>query len=239
MSMAGAIVRTVRPHQWVKNLFVVAPLVFSKHLFDADFATRTLIATLVFCGVSGAVYTFNDLRDVELDRAHPLKRYRPIAAGALSERAAMTLAIALTGVALSAAAWLSLPLAGVAASYLAVNLSYSLGLKRIAYIDVLLIAAGFLLRVVGGGFAIDVPISPWLVACTVLLSSLLGFGKRAHEVNLANRSGRDPEATRSSLAGYNYRVLSWVMIALAIATLGSYALYTQDPRTVGFFATHS
>ncbi|GAB4537177.1 MAG: decaprenyl-phosphate phosphoribosyltransferase [Haliangiales bacterium] len=238
MSMAGAIVRTVRPHQWVKNLFVVAPLVFSKHLFDADFATRTLIAALVFCGVSGAVYTFNDLRDVELDRAHPLKRYRPIAAGALSERAAMTLAIALTGVALSAAAWLSLPLAGVAATYLAVNLSYSLGLKRIAYIDVLLIAAGFLLRVVGGGFAIDVPISPWLVACTVLLSSLLGFGKRAHEVNLANRSGRDPEATRSSLAGYNYRVLSWVMIALAIATLGSYALYTQDPRTVGFFATH-
>lgn len=227
----------MRPHQWVKNLFVVAPLVFSKHLFDVAFATRTLIATLAFCALSGAVYAFNDLRDAELDRAHPLKRHRPIASGALSEQAAMVLfgVLALAGLAASAAlAW---SLAAVALAYLVLNLAYSTGLKRIAYLDVTIIAAGFLLRVLAGGLAIHVPLSSWLIACTVLLSSMLGFGKRAHEVSLAHAAGRDPTETRSSLRGYSTSTLTWIMLALAVTTMVSYALYTQDARTVAFFGT--
>lgn len=237
MSTARAIWVTLRPHQWVKNLFVLAPLVFSKHLFDTALAARSLAAALVFCAVSGAVYTFNDLRDAELDRAHPLKRRRPIASGALSESHAMVLAVVLTGAALAVGTLVTWPLAAAVAAYLAINLGYSLGLKHIAYVDVLLIAAGFLLRVVGGALAIDVPVSPWLVACTVLLSSMLGFGKRAHEVALAVRTGRDPTRTRSSLRGYRRGLLQWIMLILAVATSASYALYTQDERTVAFFQT--
>jgi decaprenyl-phosphate phosphoribosyltransferase len=237
MSRARAIWMTLRPHQWVKNLFVVAPLVFSKHLFDAAFATRTLIATLAFCAVSGAVYAFNDLRDAELDRAHPLKRHRPIASGALPEQTAMILCTVLAAAALAASAALAWPLAGVALAYLALNLGYSMGLKRIAYLDVIIIAAGFLLRVIAGGLAIDVPLSSWLIACTVLLSSMLGFGKRAHEVMLAQAAGRDPTETRSSLRGYRTSTLTWIMLLLAVATIASYALYTQDARTLAFFGT--
>lgn len=238
MSMARAIWVTLRPHQWVKNLFVVAPLVFSKHLFDASYALHTAIATAAFCALSGAVYAFNDLRDAEQDRAHPIKRHRPIAAGVLGERTALLVASVLAAAALAVSTALSWKLAAVAGGYATVNLAYSLALKRVAYLDVLLIATGFLLRVLGGAFAIDVPVSPWLVACTVLLSSLLGFGKRAHEVMRAAAAGHDPTATRSSLRGYSGLALQWVMGLLAMATSASYALYTQDSRTVAFFQTH-
>jgi decaprenyl-phosphate phosphoribosyltransferase len=237
MSRARAIWVTLRPHQWVKNLFVVLPLVFSKHLFDAAFAGRTLVATLAFCAVSGAVYAFNDLRDAELDRAHPLKRHRPIASGALPEQTAMVLCVALAVAALATSAVLAWSLAGVTLAYLAQNVGYSMGLKRVAYLDVIIIAAGFLLRVVAGGLAIDVPLSSWLIACTVLLSLLLGFGKRAHEVAMARAAGRDPTETRSSLRGYRTSTLTWIMLLLAVATVASYALYTQDARTLAFFGT--
>jgi 4-hydroxybenzoate polyprenyltransferase len=123
MSRARAIWVTLRPHQWVKNLFVIAPLVFSKHLFDVAFASRTLIATLAFCALSGAVYAFNDLRDAELDRAHPLKRHRPVASGALPEQTAMILFAVLAVAALAASAALDWALGGVALLYLALNLA--------------------------------------------------------------------------------------------------------------------
>lgn len=237
MSTARAILVTLRPHQWVKNLFVVAPLVFSKHLFDPAYAVRTLVATAAFCALSGAVYAFNDLRDTEQDRAHPLKRHRPIAAGILGESTAIAVTLTLAIAALLVSGLLSWKLAAAAGSYLIVNLAYTLALKRVAYLDVMLIATGFLLRVLGGALAIDVPVSPWLVACTVLLSSMLGFGKRAHEVMRAVHAGHDPTATRSSLGGYNPLVLQWVMGLLAMATSACYALYTQDGRTLAFFQT--
>lgn len=238
MMSVRAIVVTLRPHQWVKNSFVVAPLVFSKHLFDTGYALRTLGATLAFCALSGAVYAFNDLRDVGTDRVHPVKRHRPIAAGELSEQAASILTVVLAVGALAGALVLSWKVALVALAYLIVNASYSVSLKRIAYLDVALIAAGFLLRVIAGALAIDVPISPWLVACTGLLASLLGLGKRAHEVMLAERHARDPKTMRASLAGYSRLSLQWIMGGLAVATCVAYALYTQDHRTIAFFQTH-
>ncbi|MCB9574860.1 MAG: decaprenyl-phosphate phosphoribosyltransferase [Kofleriaceae bacterium] len=229
--------KTLRPHQWVKNLFVAAPLVFSKHLLDSAYVLRTAIAVAAFCALSGAVYAFNDLRDVEADRAHPTKRHRPIASGRLPERFALVLAIGLAVAALAAAAALHWKVAAIGAAYLTVNLAYSLGLKQLAFVDVGLIAAGFLLRVLAGAHAIAVPASRWLLVCTGLLSAFLGLGKRAHELAAASRAGRDAAATRAALAGYRAPAVRATMAVLAIATTAAYVLYTLDDHTVRSFGT--
>lgn len=236
MTTASAIIRTLRPRQWVKNSFVIAPLVFSKHLFDLDLALLAAAAAAAFCGLSGAVYCFNDLRDVDEDRRHPVKKHRPIASGALGESTALAVALGLAAASLLGCALLSLELAAVGLGYLVINLAYSLRLKQIAWLDVSLIGAGFLLRVAGGALAIDVPPSLWLLACTALLSMLLGFGKRAHELKLGEGdSGR--ASTRAALAGYSLSVLTGVMVVLGLATCTTYALYTRAPHTVEFFGT--
>lgn len=237
MSPLIAAAKTLRPHQWVKNLFVAAPLVFAKHLLDAGYLVRAALATLIFCALSGAVYAFNDVRDVEADRAHPTKRHRPIAAGALSERGAMILAGVLAIFALAGGAVLSWQFAVFAAIYLANNLAYTLWLKRVAFLDVGLIATGFLLRVLAGAAAIGVPASTWLLTCTGLLAAFLGLGKRAHELAAAERAGRDAAATRASLAGYRAPVVRTAMVVLAVATTAAYVLYTLDEHTRGFFGT--
>ncbi len=208
MNTARAILVTLRPRQWVKNAFVAAPLVFSKHLFDASYAWRTAAAMAAFCAVSGAVYTYNDLRDIEQDRLHPLKRHRPIASGALGESTALWTAVLLALSTLGACFVLAWELAAVAGTYMVVNLAYSLRLKHIAFVDVGIIAGGFLLRVVGGAYAIDVPISPWLLACTGLLAAMLGFGKRAHELSAA---GGAAASTRAARAGYTLTGLQGAM----------------------------
>jgi decaprenyl-phosphate phosphoribosyltransferase len=236
MSTARAILLTLRPRQWVKNLFVLAPLVFAKQLFEIPALVAALVAALAFCALSGAVYAFNDIRDAELDRRHPLKRARPIAAGHLSETAALATAAVLAAGSLLVCALLAIELAVVALLYLAINLAYSLYLKRVAFLDVLLIASGFLLRVGGGAYAIDVIVSPWLLACTALLASLLGFGKRAHELSQSKSAG-GAQATRVSLAGYSESLLRWILVVLATVTAVCYGFYTVDARTIEFFGT--
>jgi decaprenyl-phosphate phosphoribosyltransferase len=236
MNAALALVKTLRPHQWVKNLFVAAALVFSRHLTDGEYVLRTTLAVLAFCLLSGAVYAFNDVRDAAADRAHPTKRLRPIASGALSERAALIWAAGLATVALAGAFALSWQTGVFAALYLAQNVAYSLKLKQIAFVDVGVIAAGFLLRVLAGAAAIDVPASRWLLLCTALLATFLGLGKRAHELAWAERTGQTVE-TRAALAGYRIPVVRMAMLVLAIATIGAYLAYTVDPHTVAFFRT--
>ena len=237
VSQGRAILRTLRPKQWVKNLFVLAALVFSKHLLDPSYALRAFAAFAVFCALSGAVYAFNDLRDVESDRKHPLKRLRPIASGQLSEKSALWLSILLGLGGIACALAIAPLLALVAGSYLVNNLAYTLYLKRIAYLDVLLIAVGFLLRVLAGGFAIDVPVSAWLLACTALLACFLGFGKRAHELSEELKNEKSMGETRAALRGYHLGVLRFMLTFLAICTCAAYALYTQDSHTVEFFQT--
>jgi 4-hydroxybenzoate polyprenyltransferase len=236
MNAAVALLKTIRPHQWVKNLFVAAALVFSRHLTDPEYVIRTGVAVLAFCLLSGAVYAFNDVRDVEGDRAHPTKRHRPIASGALSERAALTASVLLAVIALAGCLILSWKLAAIAGLYLAQNVAYSVKLKHIAFIDVGVIATGFILRVLAGAAAIDVRASGWLLICTALIAIFFGLGKRAHELAWAERSGQAHE-TRASLAGYRIPVVRAAMFITGLVTCAAYLAYTVDPHTVAFFHT--
>ncbi len=236
-SSVSALLRTIRPHQWIKNMFVATPLVFSRHLGDLEYVLYTGLAVLAFCALSGAVYAFNDVRDAAADRLHPTKRHRPIAAGELSERAAITWSGVLAIGALVGALLIDWRLAAFAAAYLVQNVAYTLKLKQIAFVDVTMIASGFMLRVLAGAAAIDVPASRWLLLCTALLAMFLGFGKRAHELAWAERNGRST-STRAALAGYRLPVLRLAMFGLAAVTLAAFTAYTLDEHTVAFFGTN-
>jgi 4-hydroxybenzoate polyprenyltransferase len=235
-SAAIGLLKTLRPHQWIKNAFVAAPLVFGRQLGNLDHVLTTALAVLAFCALSGAVYAFNDVRDADADRRHPTKRHRPIAAGHLSERAGLTWAAILAAGALAGCLLIHWKLAAFAAAYLAQNVAYTLRLKQIAFVDVALIASGFLLRVLAGAAAISVPASGWLLLCTALLAMFLGFGKRAHELAWAERTG-GAAATRAALAGYRLGVLRIAMLVLAAATCAAFLVYTLDPHTIAYFGT--
>ncbi|MGE0399025.1 MAG: decaprenyl-phosphate phosphoribosyltransferase [Kofleriaceae bacterium] len=237
MSPAVALLKTIRPHQWVKNVFVAAPLVFARHLTESDYLWRTAIAVLAFSLLSGAVYAFNDVRDVEADRAHPTKKLRPIAAGHLSERGALVAAGVLAAIALAGAFALSWKLGVVASIYGAQNVAYSIRLKHIAFVDVASIALGFILRVLAGAYAIDVPASGWLILCTALLATFLGLGKRGHELAWAEKAGGATSSTRAALSGYSLPSLRLAMYVLAAATCAAYVAYTLDAHTIEMFAT--
>jgi 4-hydroxybenzoate polyprenyltransferase len=237
VSSARALLVTLRPHQWVKNLFVAAPLVFAKKLTDGTLATRAAIAVLAFCALSGAVYALNDVLDAERDRAHALKRRRPVASGALSERAALWAAGILAAGALVTAFAMGWRFGAVAAGYLVLNLLYSLAVKQIPFLDVGTIALGFLLRVLGGAYAIDVEASIWLLACTALLAAFLGFGKRAHELAQAGENGGEVGRTRRVLERYNPAHLRLVLYGLAAATTAAYVVYTRTEHTIAFFGS--
>lgn len=218
-----ALIRTLRPKQWVKNIFVGVALVFSQRLGDTDSFVRTLAAFWLFCLISGCVYVVNDLVDVEKDRAHPKKRSRPIASGALSPRIARAFVQIAVPATIVCAFALSPWLAAVLVGYFVQNLVYCFWIKRVPYLDVFSIAIGFVLRVLAGAITISVPASAWLMGCTALLAMLMGFGKRAHEL-----ATQDGSKTRPSLAGYNRAVLWVVLYALALAALVAYAAYTQS-----------
>lgn len=232
-----ALLRTLRPHQWVKNVFVAAPVVFARKLEDPAYLWREAVAVVAFCLLSGAVYAFNDVLDVEADRLHPTKKLRPIASGALSERAALIASAVLAIVSLAACFAIHWQLAVCAALYGGLNVAYSVKLKHIAFVDVGLIAVFFLLRVLAGAEAIAVPASMWLLACSGLLALLLALGKRAHELAWADRSGKATTATRAALAGYQLSHVKWAMFGLAIITPLAYVAYTFDAHTVAMFGT--
>ena len=203
----------------MKNLFVAAPLVFAKRIGDLPSDLRAAAAFAAFCLLSSAVYLVNDLVDIEKDRAHPIKRNRPIASGALKPEIARVLAGLFAVAALGSGLALGWGFALTAAAYLALNVAYSFRLKRVAFVDVACISLGFLLRVLAGAFAIDVPASRWLLVCTLLLSSLLGFGKRAHELRIG---GEDGHMHREVLGDYDPRVLRALLAVLGVATTAAY-----------------
>jgi len=231
----GGLIKTVRPHQWVKNVFVLAPVFFAKDLFEPRLFLRAAGAFGVFCLLAGAVYTVNDIADAEADRLHPVKRFRPIASGRVSVKSARILAAVLVVLGLAGAAYGPLPFFGVALAYFLQNLAYSFKLKEYAYVDVVLIAAGFVLRVVGGGYGTHIHMSGSLLACTALLALFLGFGKRRHE--LASAAAGAKKKQRAALSGYSTQGLDLAMSITGVATVGMYVAYTIAPSTKAYFGS--
>lgn len=230
-----AYIRLLRPTQWIKNTFVFAPLVFSKHLFELDFFLLGLKGFISFCLVSSAVYILNDIFDREADRAHPQKRNRPIASGTVSPTAARIMIAILV----LFAAWLSLPLhigfRITLLSYFILQFLYSLALKNVVILDVFIIASGFMLRVIGGAEVIEVMISQWIVLCTMFLSLFLATAKRRGEIVLFQSVHADSE--RRVLQYYDLHFLDSTMMITASGMAISYALYTVADRTVKLFGT--
>jgi 4-hydroxybenzoate polyprenyltransferase len=231
--MLGAILRSMRPRQWVKNLFVFGGVVFSGRLFTPAVWTAT-VAFVIFCGLSGAIYLLNDVADRDKDRRHPDKSRRPIAAGRLSVGAAVVAAVTLIVVGLSAAVWLSRPFALAALAYVLLLSAYSAWLKHVVIVDVLAVAVGFVLRAAGGALVIGAAISGWLLICTVLLALFLALGKRRNEaLALQADAGRH----RPILAEYSPGFLDQMISVVTASTVTAYALYTMSPETVARFHT--
>jgi 4-hydroxybenzoate polyprenyltransferase len=220
----------MRPHQWVKNLFVLAPVVFAhRQLTQPSFIFAALGAFAVFCLLAGAVYTLNDLVDADADRVHPVKRFRPIASGRVPVPVAKAMVVVLVVGSLGASLIAGL-LSGrllffaVALAYFLQNVAYSFRLKNVAYLDVGFIALGFVLRVLAGGFATGTPLSGYMIACTALISLFQGFGKRRHELIGANAAKQ-----RASLEAYSPRALTTAMWITGIASVAAYFAWTLDP----------
>jgi 4-hydroxybenzoate polyprenyltransferase len=233
-NVAHAVWTSLRPHQWTKNLAVFAALALSKHLFEPGPLARSVLAFALFCALSGTVYLLNDVADFERDRLHPLKRLRPIARGALSRRAAATMAVGLAFASAGASLLLGPLFAACAVTYLILNLLYSFYLKDAVILDVLCISLGFVLRAVAGAVAIGVVFSEWLLVCTLLLALFLALAKRRHEiVTLATGAS----GHRKALSEYSPYLLDQMISVVTASTLTAYAFYTLAPDTVAKYRT--
>jgi len=233
-SAVANLIISLRPDQWTKNLIVFAALIFAVKLLDPAALALASAAFLIFCVLSGCVYLINDVSDREADRQHPLKRLRPIASGALGAGAALAWAVGLSVVALAAAYALRPLFALTAAAYLALFVLYTRTLKHVVILDVMSIAIGFVLRAVAGGLVIGVPISDWLLVCTILLALFLGLAKRRHEITMLadGASGH-----RRILEEYDPYLLDQMIAIVAAATLVVYIIYCASPETAERFGT--
>jgi 4-hydroxybenzoate polyprenyltransferase len=234
--MIGEILKSLRPQQWIKNFFIFAPLLFSRNIFDKALLIQSGAAFVAFALISGSHYIFNDLRDLEEDRLHPLKSRRPLASGRLGRGPAVVALLVSGAAGFGLAAAINLPFFLVTAGYFFLQTVYSLWLKHVVILDIFIVAAGFVIRVVAGGLAIQVEISSWLLICAMLLALFLAMGKRRHEIILL-----DEEATshRPILKEYNPYLLDQMISVVTASTLVAYCLYTISEETVAKFGTRN
>ena len=225
----NGIIRSMRPEQWLKNGFVLAPIVFSGLVGDSNAWLRTILAVIAFCAASSAVYLVNDVIDREADRQHPVKQNRPIASGEVSVSTAVVVAVVLVAAAIAISMWLGGWFPTILIAYVVLVLLYSAVLKRAVFLDVLVVAAGFVLRVVGGAVAIDVPVSHWILVVAYLLALYLALGKRRSELALL---GGDAGNHRLVLGHYTLPMVDQAISVVLGATVVAYALYTVAPDTV-------
>jgi 4-hydroxybenzoate polyprenyltransferase len=220
----AAFLKEMRPRQWAKNVFVFGALVFDGKVFHPGPLSRTLAGFILLCLISSTVYILNDIADLAADRKHPTKRNRPIAAGTLPLGVAWPAGIALGLVTLLLSFWLDLGFGSIVAGYFVLILLYSLWLKHAVIIDVLIVAAGFVLRVAAGVSLISVTrFSPWLYVCTTLLALIIGFGKRRAELLLL---ADDANTHRRVLDGYTISLLDQLIVIASASTIMAYSLYT-------------
>ncbi|MFW6130972.1 MAG: decaprenyl-phosphate phosphoribosyltransferase [Candidatus Aminicenantaceae bacterium] len=231
---AKAFIISMRPGQWIKNLFIFAALVFSQKFLDTDLLFKTIIAFVDFCLISGAVYIINDVFDIKIDRMHPKKSKRPIPNNEISKKQAISFFVILTVFAFGLAFFLDKSFFLMALIYFLVNIMYSMKLKHMVIIDVFLVAAGFLIRVIAGGLLIDVPISSWLLICTLLLSLFIAMGKRRHELLILDQNAYKH---RPILKEYSTYLLDQMIAVVTASTLIAYCLYTISEETIKKFDT--
>lgn len=230
-----ALLRLMRPQQWVKNVFVFAGLVFGRRLTDVGSLELTLGGFICLCFVSSLVYIINDVHDRDEDKLHPRKRHRPIASGAVSVPTALLLAAGLLVVGLGGSFALRQEFGYVALAYLVLQLLYTFSFKHTVILDVIAIGVGFVLRAVSGAVLIGVDISSWLVLCTFTLCLFMGFSKRRCELNALGEQAIEAKHHRRTLAIYTRDLLNHMTTLTAGVTIVSFMLYTIDDRTVREF----
>jgi len=226
---AVVLIKGMRLYQWTKNLLLFAALIFAQEFFDAEKVALSALAFLSFSLAASATYLFNDLQDIEKDRAHPKKRHRPIASGAMPVPVAWGLILALL-LAASLIGWYVRPLfLPMVFSYMGLTLGYSLFLKHLMIVDVMTVALGFVIRAVAGAVAIDVEFSNWLVVCTLFLALFLGLSKRRHEITLLEEGA---ESHRKVLSEYSVHYLDQLILIVAGGAIITYTIYTCSPDVI-------
>jgi 4-hydroxybenzoate polyprenyltransferase len=224
----AATFQLLRPKQWVKNVFVFAPLILTQGYQRYEQVQGALLAFIAMCLLSSATYIANDLLDLERDRLHPKKSKRPLAAGIVSTQLAITIALILMASGLALAAYVNVGALKVGVAYLGLQVLYNFYLKKIPIADVFTLSTGFVLRALMGAVAIRVPVSVWLFLCTGAIALLLGFGKRRHEFVT---QGEDRIRTREALGGYTLDTLNVLLIVASCAAVASYGLYSIESET--------
>ena len=250
------LVGLLRPRQWIKNAFIFIGLIFGHAWGDPHQVAQVCTLFAGFCLLASGVYALNDVFDREADRAHPVKRSRPVASGRISRRFALTLALALSAAGFALACLVSQAAAGLFACYLLLNIGYSAGLKHVAVLDVFMISAGFMLRILAGTLGIGIEPSHWLLLCGLLVTLFLGFAKRRAELfahgdngnsaapeesnapgQASSRTGATASRQRQSLAGYSLELLDQMIAISAGGSVIGYALYTVDASTLALHGT--
>jgi len=226
---------SIRPAHWVKNLVVFAALIFAQVYMIPGKVYLAIVAFIAFNLGTSAVYLINDIFDRENDKMHPVKSNRPIAAGRISAPSATIIAMIFLLASILTAFYINNITMIALIVYIALNLAYSAVLKHLVIIDVMTIATGFVLRAAAGGFAIGVPVSAWLLVCTILLALFLGFGKRRHELTLLTENAA---VHRKSLEHYSTPFLDQMISVVTASTVVAYAFYTLSPEVVEKFGTH-
>jgi 4-hydroxybenzoate polyprenyltransferase len=228
------IFKTMRPRQWTKNLLLFAALIFSQNLGNLPMLRDTTIAFIIFCLLSGSVYTLNDLLDLKQDRTHPKKSQRLLASGKLQPPIAIVSGSILVVLSLANAFWLNTNFGFIALGYFILQIAYSTALKHVVILDVLAVSIGFVLRAIAGAEVITVPISSWLLVCTILLALFLSLGKRRHEIILLEDNAANH---RKILYEYSPALLDQMISVVTASTVVAYALYTMSAETINKFQT--
>lgn len=224
----------LRPHQWIKNIFLFAPLFFS-FAYTFDYFFNVLVGFMLFSFLASSIYIFNDYCDIEEDRQHPTKKNRPLAKGSITKQQAIVLMLFLSSLTFIASAFISLEFMSILVIYATLNLLYSIRLKHIAILDISIIAIGFVLRIFAGAVLIDKPVSMWIILVTFLLALFLALAKRRDDV-LLNQKGTK---TRKNIDGYNLEMINASMTLMATSTVVSYIMYTVSPEVIAKTGTHN
>jgi len=227
----AAYIKLLRPKQWIKNLFVIAPLVFAKHIFDYNYVVKVVAAFILFCLISSSVYVLNDIIDCEKDKLHPKKKKRPIASGVISKIEGCIVLAILLPLVLFASFYIDLYFGLAILVYFINNMLYSFKIKHIVILDVMSIAFGFLLRVIGGALIIRVYISPWILLCTLLLALFLGFSKRRNELVVLEKGA---ENHRKILEEYSLEFIDNMLSIVTASTVMAYSLYTFSTNSENY-----